>query len=87
MQQSLIFEITKENTESFLAHIKATFKSYFSNFHHNWVESLAIQSHTEDLILLSLPQQAFLNNINNNRQKFEYIFYREYESFFNTKRN
>jgi chromosomal replication initiator protein len=85
MQQSLICENTKQNTEAFLEHLKSTLKNYFSPLHHAWVESLSIILHTENEINIAVSQQSFLETINRNQQKFEQIFFREYESFFNTR--
>ncbi len=85
MQQSLISENTSQNTEAFLVHFKHTLKSYFSPVHHIWIENIQIHSHTNEVIIISLSQQNFINIIEKNSEKFHQIFHREYEMFFNTR--
>ena len=86
MQQSLLHENTSQNTESFISHLRHTLKSYFGPVHHSWIENLQIHSHSESEIAISLSQESFLNTIEKNYDKFQSVFHREYEMFFNAKK-
>lgn len=85
MQQSLISEITPQNTDAFLEHLKKTLKNYFSHAHSAWIQSITILSHRENAVQLQVSQQSYLETINRNQEKFEQIFHREYQSFFNSQ--
>lgn len=83
MQQSLICENTAQNTASFMSHLKVVLKGYFSPLHYLWIDSVTVLIHSSDEIKLAVPEQSFLETINRNYVKFEQIFLREYEAFFN----
>lgn len=84
MQQSLICQITKENTVSFLTHFKKTLKSYFSSPVHNlWISSLAVKTHTPQCLTFEVNTQQLQNAITRNHEKFSQVFVREYQAFFN----
>lgn len=85
MQRSLICDITKENTSSFLTHIKKILKHYFtSSIHTIWINSLHIIKHTENSIIVTTESITHYESIQRNYEKFTQIFSREYESFFNS---
>ena len=86
MQQSLLNENTSQNTEAFLSHLRHTLKSYFGPVHHSWIENLQVHSHNEEVITLALSQENFINTIEKNNDKFQNIFHREYEMFFNSRK-
>lgn len=83
MQQSLLSEITRENTENFLAHFKSVLKNYFGAMHSSWIQSLVAVEHTANLIKLGVMQQSHIDIINRNRSKFENVFFNEFQAFFN----
>ena len=86
MQQSLICENTHQNTEAFLSHLKKTLKNYFSPLHYPWISSIKSTSHNDSTIVIAVSQQSFIETIQRNQEKFEQIFFREYESFFNERK-
>lgn len=87
MQQSLICDITQQNTDAFLEHLKKTLKNYFSPIHSSWISSIEISSHNAELVTFKVAQHSFLDAINRNKDKFDQVFHREYQSFFNSKCN
>lgn len=88
MQQSLICEITKENTTSFLVHFKKVLKHYFSSpVHNGWISALEIAQHSNESLVISTQTQSFFDSITRNIEKVTQVFNREYETFFNASCN
>lgn len=85
MQRSLICEVSPQNTGAFLEHFKKTLKSYFGALHHPWILSLGVVSHENNVFVFSVSNETFFNTVKRNISKFEQIFCREYEHFFNSQ--
>jgi chromosomal replication initiator protein len=86
MQQSLLSEITRENTEGFLMHFKNILKNYFGSAHFSWIQSLNVLQHTQKEIIFCTSQQVYLDIIKRNTKKFEVVFTREFQSYFNVEK-
>jgi len=61
----------------FEAHLKRTLIEYFSPIHHNWIECIKIQSHSQELIVISLFNAKQVDTIEKNKDKFHDILSRE----------
>ena len=68
-------------------HLKRILIEYFSPIHHSWIECLKIQSHTQELLVISLFNTNQLDTIENNKKKFDDILNREYRNAFNCEVN
>ena len=64
-------------------HLKRILMEYFSPIHHSWIECLKIQSHTQELLVISLFNANQLDTIENNKDKFHDILHRECREAFN----
>ena len=66
----------------FEAHLKRTLIEYFSPIHHRWIECIKIQSHSQELIVISLFNAKQVDTIEKNKDKFHNILSREcYNTF------
>lgn len=84
MQQSLLSELTRENTEGFLMHFKSILKNYFGSAHFSWIQALDISTHTKEEVIFTLPQQIYIDILLRHKQKFDQVFTREFQGYFNT---
>ena len=64
-------------------HLKRILMEYFSPIHHSWIECLKIQSHTQELLVISLFNTNQLDTIEKNKDKFHDILHRECREAFN----
>jgi hypothetical protein len=69
----------------FLQHFQSILKNYFNSIHFPWIESLIITSHTKEEIVFAI-EEAYIEIIRKNNDKFDQVCTREYTTYFHTEK-